>query len=99
MLFVICRQMSLLQLRAQERKLPLPQIAMATICALAVFHGQLVIKVNRSKRYYYSRPLSICLKTISLHPFTAKGDLIDFTLSNARRYYSSKGDPLAVSQN
>ena len=53
MLFVICRQMSLLQLRAQERKLPLPQIAMATICALAVFHGQLVIKVNRSKRYYY----------------------------------------------
>ena len=30
------------------------------------------------------------------NPFTAKGDLIDFTLSNARRFYSSKGDPLEV---
>ena len=28
--------------------------------------------------------------------FTAKGDLIDFTLSNANRFYLSKGDPLAV---
>ena len=28
--------------------------------------------------------------------FTAKGNLIDFTLSNANRFYSSKGDPLAV---
>ena len=25
-----------------------------------------------------------------------KSDLIDFTLSNARRFYSSKGDPLGV---
>ena len=32
----------------------------------------------------------------SLNPFTPKSDLIDFTLSNARRFYSSKGDPLAV---
>ena len=31
-----------------------------------------------------------------LNPFTAKDLLIDFTLSNARRFYSSKGNPLAV---
>ena len=35
-------------------------------------------------------------KTISLNPFSPKSDLIDFTLSNARRFYSSKGDPLGV---
>ena len=28
--------------------------------------------------------------------FTPKSDLIDFTLSHARRFYSSKGDPLGV---
>ena len=28
--------------------------------------------------------------------FTPKSDLIDFTLSRARRFYSSKGDPLGV---
>ena len=31
-----------------------------------------------------------------IDPFTPKSDLIDFTLSNARRFYSSKGDPLGV---
>ena len=31
-----------------------------------------------------------------LNPFTPKSDLIDFTLSNARQFYSSKGDPLGV---
>ena len=31
-----------------------------------------------------------------LNPFTPKSDLIDFALSNARRLYSSKGDPLGV---
>ena len=31
-----------------------------------------------------------------LKPFKPKSDLIDFTLSNARRFYSSKGDPLGV---
>ena len=31
-----------------------------------------------------------------LNPFSAKAVLIDFTLSNARRFYSSKGNPLAV---
>ena len=30
------------------------------------------------------------------NPFTAMGDLIDFTLSNARRFYSSKGKNLAT---
>ena len=32
----------------------------------------------------------------SFNPFNAKDVLIDFTLSNARRFYSSKGNPLAV---
>ena len=31
-----------------------------------------------------------------LNPFTPKSDLIDFTLSNARQFYSSKGNPLGV---
>ena len=30
------------------------------------------------------------------YPFTPKSDLLDFTLSNARRFYSSKGDTLGV---
>ena len=31
-----------------------------------------------------------------INPFTPKSDFIDFTLSNARRFYSSKGDSLGV---
>ena len=43
--------------------------------------------------------LPTCLKkTISLNPFTPKSDVIDFTLSNARRFYSSKEDPRPCSQ-
>ena len=30
------------------------------------------------------------------NPFSAKDVLIEFTLSNARRFYSSKGNPLAL---
>ena len=29
-------------------------------------------------------------------PFTPKSDFIDFTLSNTRQFYLSKGDPLEV---
>ena len=32
----------------------------------------------------------------NFNPFTPKSDFIDFTLSNSRRFYSSKGDPLGV---
>ena len=32
----------------------------------------------------------------NFNPFTPKSDFIDFTLSNARRFYSSKGDSLGV---
>ena len=32
----------------------------------------------------------------TFNPFTPKSDFIDFTLSNPRRFYSSKGDPLGV---
>ena len=38
--------------------------------------------------------LSPCEQT--LNPITPKSDLIDFTLSKVRRFYSSKGDPLGV---
>ena len=31
-----------------------------------------------------------------VNPFTPKSDLIDFTLSNARQFYSSKLDPSGV---
>ena len=34
--------------------------------------------------------------TYYFNPFTPESDLIDFTLFNARRFYSSKGDPLGV---
>ena len=34
--------------------------------------------------------------TTLFNPFKPKSALIDFTLSNARRFYSSKGDPLGV---
>ena len=37
-----------------------------------------------------------CVKRVDCNPFTTKSDLIDFTLSNARRFYSSKGDLLGV---
>ena len=33
---------------------------------------------------------------VSINPFSAKDVLIDFTLSNARRFYSSQGAPLAL---
>lgn len=36
------------------------------------------------------------LKGGIFNPFSPKSDFIDFTLSNARRFYSSKGDPLGI---
>ena len=33
---------------------------------------------------------------VAFNPFTPESDLIDFTLSNARRFYSLKGDPLGL---
>ena len=35
-------------------------------------------------------------RSAPFNPFTPKSDLVDFTLSNASRFYSSKGDPLGV---
>ena len=35
-------------------------------------------------------------KNLGFNPFTPKSDFTDFTLSNARRFYSSNGDPLGV---
>ena len=40
--------------------------------------------------------LNIVQGMAHFNPFTPKGDLTDFTLCNARRYYLSKGDPLGV---
>ena len=38
------------------------------------------------------------LKGGIFNPFPPKSDFIDFTLSNARRLYSSKGDPLGIKE-
>ena len=40
--------------------------------------------------------MSNSLQNRLFYSFTPKSDLIDFTLSNARQFYSSKGDPLGV---
>ena len=37
-----------------------------------------------------------CRTLYLTNPFTPKSDFIDFNLSNARRFYSSKGDPSGV---
>ena len=42
------------------------------------------------------KPKWATIKMTGVNPFTPKSDLIDFTLSNARQLYSSKGDPLGV---
>ena len=42
------------------------------------------------------KPKAPKLDMIILSPFKPKSDLTDFTLSNARRFYSSKGDPLGM---
>ena len=39
----------------------------------------------------------VCLPPDEIvNPLKPKSDLIDFTLSDARRFYLSKGDPLGV---
>ena len=43
-----------------------------------------------------SNPSVLLNNWLSINPFSAKEVLIDFTLSNTRRFYSSKGDPLAL---
>ena len=50
---------------------------------LAFFRGKMITEKSPSKH-------------ILINPFSAKDVLIDFTLSNARRFYSSKGNPLAL---
>ena len=40
--------------------------------------------------------LSLRCFSLFFNPFTPKSDLTDFTLSNARRFYSSKGDTSGV---
>ena len=44
-----------------------------------------------NKQQIINRPMDILV-----YPFSAKDVLTDFTLSNARRFYSSKGNPLAL---
>ena len=53
------------------------------------------------KKIYTSRmtkkaPQMMKKGPLIINPFTPKSDLIDFILSNARRFYSSKGHPLGV---
>ena len=46
--------------------------------------------------HHHQSSLAKSRSTQPLNPFTPKSDFIDFTLSNARRFYSSKGNPLGV---
>ena len=50
-----------------------------------------VLCTKRENGYYLKYKL-----LSPVNPFTPKSALIDFTLSNARRFYSSKGNPLGV---
>ena len=50
---------------------------------------------NKTAKLVLDKPL-YSSATDALNPFSAKDVLIDFTLSNARRFYSSQGAPLAV---
>ena len=52
--------------------------------------------LNVTQPFSDKQPSKFKNKVISMNPFTPKSDLIDFTLSDARRFYSSKGDPLGV---
>ena len=46
---------------------------------------------------YILKPWAFVTCTVCfIQPFHCQDPLIDFTLSNARRFYSSKGDPLVV---
>ena len=50
---------------------------------------------------FYTNTQELCIPVVhnqysEFKPFTPKSDLIDFNLSNARRFYSSKGNPLGV---
>ena len=53
---------------------------------------------NETKQNYLLSLLGVTglIVTNFINPFTPKSDLIDFTLSNTRQFYSSKGDPLGV---
>ena len=67
-----------------------------------VFSVYLLSRVDMVIRYievYFTFGLPDYVRYIEefvINPFSAKDVLIDFTLSNARRFYSSKGNPLAV---
>ena len=45
---------------------------------------------------YFVKLKTAWLSILFINPFTPKSDFVDLTLSNARRFYSSKGDPLGV---
>ena len=55
----------------------------------------IIIKITKFFERNKGRKLPKILPLLVV-PFTPKSDFIDFTLSNARRFYSSKGDPLGV---
>ena len=56
----------------------------------AALPGKLIVRLVASLYHNCS------LVPVLINPFSAKDVLIDFTLSNARRFYSSKGNPLAL---
>ena len=52
-----------------------------------------IVTSDSNYNYFF---FGCCNWSVFTVPFTPKSDLIDFTLSNASRLYSSKGDPLGV---
>ena len=55
----------------------------------------LEIPLSRETKHAYM-VLNVLFRTYSTKPFNAQEWLIDFTLSNARRFYLSKGDPVGT---
>ena len=65
----------------------------------ACVHSKILSLLPRCHDYLSSFWTSLYGSPLRFNPFTAVGAhraLIDFTLSNARRFYSSMGNPLAV---
>ena len=80
---VLCKQYA----SKEKKNIEFPQNFMAFLRTLLI---ALTIHV---------RIMGICccpVQIFAINPFTPKSDLIDFTLSNARRFYSSKLDPSGV---
>ena len=60
------------------------------------FNGRFMVLLIEHFNIYYLMTGPEGNSEFCFNPFTPKSNLIDLTLSNAKRFYSSKGDPLGV---